>query len=772
MPSKVIIKQPDEAPNKNTRLESEAPQFEEKLITLQEFMTSGDDLHTLGTTQPILHNLLEKTKFLLPVDVSAVFLFKDGNNNLELEQCLPKKNCIDFNKILKIFLDARIIEKTLKIDTAIFHSAPNSQDSYLVQQIATNAKKYGIIVVKLRDGKQQVPAHALQIFSILLLQCAKSLDSFYLLQELETKNSSLLEKLRTLVQSEISMQNSQRMLRLVLENIPQCVFWKDVGLNYMGCNNNFLEFTGHKDSKEIIGRSDAELHWNEQELFFLQATDQKVLEYGTSIRDEAEITNGADGTVFFMDIRKLPLFNSNGQTVGILGTMQNITKRKAYEKQLNHMALHDGLTDLPNRTSFHERLERAIQRMQRRDNYKFAVLMLDLDRFKMVNDTFGHLTGDEMLIEVARRIQTSIRSIDTVCRLGGDEFALLLEEYSMQEEVIAVVERLQKQLKTPYELSKTCIFSSASIGVVLDTGHYSDPEPLLRDADIAMYCAKEEGSGNFKIFNDQMHHTAKRQTSLSNDMFQGLEHEHFFLTYQPVYQLVENGPKHQLSGFEVLLRWRHPEEGIIYPLEFLPFAEDSGFIIELGKWILHTACSNFAQWRSNYPLARSLNLAVNISSRQLNWPGLQQNILDELSKNSLDPAVLSLEITENSIMGNADAALETLHQLTDAGLSLAIDDLGTGYSSLPYLFRLPVDLVKIDKSLIEAIHNQPEGAAIVNTMISLASNLNLGVVAEGVEHADQFECLVRSGCTYAQGNLLSPPLIAQQVEKLLGNGRN
>ncbi len=737
------------------------------LKKIHEIILHNADFLHFDSQEEIIHFFAKKTSVIFEFIFSAVFLYTENNDSLELSYCSPPKNCIDTERITTIFYDSKIVEKTFRNSKYFIHSLPGVDAPYYIKRISTTTSNYGIFVAQFPNKNAEPSAESLTLLSLLLQQCAVALEAYNTYKNEHEKNSTLVTRLRTLIQSEVSLQNSQRMLRLVLENVPLSIFWKDVGQTYLGCNCNFAKLIGLDDPGRIAGLTDAELRWNDQELFFCQETDKKVLEYGTIVHEETEITGEQNRSILHMDVRKLPLVNSSGQVVGILGTMQNITKRKAYEKQLNHMALHDCLTDLPNRTLCLERMGRAIQRMRRRRNYKFAVLMLDLDHFKMVNDTYGHPTGDKMLLEVAKRIQRSIRTIDTVCRLGGDEFAILLEEYSLSHEVIAVVERLQRELKAPYDLHETSVYSSASIGVVLNTTGYTNPETILRDADIAMYCAKEEGQGLYRIFNDQMHHTARRITSISNDIYTGLDHEQFFLTYQPIYQLSNSTAVKTLSGFEVLLRWQHPEHGVLYPKEFLSIAEQSGFIIELGEWVTHTACSQFADWKRTYSLADSLALSINVSARQLNWSGLKKDVLSNISDNGLPPGCISLEFKENAIMGNADETLNTLHQLTEAGVALALDDFGTGYSSLPYLFRMPVHSVKIDKSLIESTHNHSGNSPVVNTMISLASNLKLKVTAEGVEHEDQFSHLVRSGCNHAQGNFFSPPLTVQEVQEML-----
>ncbi len=444
---------------------------------------------------------------------------------------------------------------------------------------------------------------------------------------------------------------------------------------------------------------------------------------------------------------------------------REITEHKRTQEQLRQMAFHDPLTDLPNRALFLERLEQAINRAKRRSDYLFAVLFLDCDRFKVVNDSLGHLRGDQLLIAVARRLESCLRSIDMLARFGGDEFAILLEEIEEGSDATTAAKRLREALSLPFPIDQYTLFFNASIGIVLGTKEYEHPEALLRDADTAMYQAKKLGQAGYQVFDSEMHARARRNLSLETDLKLAMARKDFVLYYQPLLELTTGC----LTGFEVLLRWIHPEQGLISPVEFIPLAEETGLIVPMGMWVLREACHQLQTWQ-NQGLAQSpVKLSVNLSAKQFLQPDLVEQIDRILAETQLDSGSLKLEITESAFADNDRWARESLQRLRNRQIQLLIDDFGTGYSSLSYLHRFPVDGLKIDRSFIRPLSEDGRHLKIVQALVSLAHHLDLSVTAEGIETTQQLAQLRALGCSEGQGYFLSQPLSPSEAEAFLAD---
>ena len=451
----------------------------------------------------------------------------------------------------------------------------------------------------------------------------------------------------------------------------------------------------------------------------------------------------------------------NDETYLVL-QLQDITGRKQSEERLRHDAFHDPLTGLPNRALFADHVKLTIARAKRASR-RFAVLFCDLDRFKVINDSLGHVAGDQLLVEVARRLEGCLRDGDTVARVGGDEFTILLDDLAAEGDALMVAERIQQEVSAPIMLGGREVFTTMSIGLAVGTGTYSDPEDILRDADTAMYRAKSLGKARHVVFDHGMHASAVNLLQIETDLRKALEKEQFYLLYQPIVAL----DSFKLCGFEALVRWHHPERGIISPLDFIPIAEESGQIIGIGEWALHEACRQMREWQERYPQASPLFMSVNLSAKQFNYMLLLQQIDNVLRKTGLNPRQLKLEITEGAVMDNIDATTEMLRALRDLGVQLAIDDFGTGYSSLSYLHRFPIDTLKIDRSFVTRVVNNAENVEIVRTIMMLAQNLGMDVVAEGVETREQLKLLRELGCEYGQGYYFSRPSSPSDAEKII-----
>ncbi|MBD2446844.1 EAL domain-containing protein [Nostoc sp. FACHB-152] len=467
-----------------------------------------------------------------------------------------------------------------------------------------------------------------------------------------------------------------------------------------------------------------------------------------------------DGAVIWVFGQAVAEFDLTGQIIGYVGTITNISDRKQAEEKLFYLALHDPLTGLPNRNLLMERLELAIHRAKQIENYHFAVLFLDLDRFKIINDSLGHLAGNELLIIIAQKLKFTIRSIDLASRLGGDEFVILLENLAGIEEAVIVAERILAKFKTPFMLNGYEVFIATSIGIVLGNQKYHQASDLLRDADIAMYRAKAQGKNCYKIFDSLMHTQAVRRLTLENDLRKALERQEFIVYYQPIIDIQKN----HLIGFEALVRWQNPTRGFVCPGEFIAIAEEIGMIVNLDKWILYTACQQLATWQTQFPDHNSLKISVNLSVQDIRKNTLVKDIEDILSQTGLSGHCLTLEITESILIENINEFIIVLEQLKKLGIQISIDDFGTGYSSLHYLHRLPADTLKIDRSFIHQMESENRNYQVVKTIIALSNQLGLAVIAEGIETQKQLQLLQELDCEFGQGYLFSQPLAADEIE--------
>jgi diguanylate cyclase (GGDEF)-like protein len=435
-------------------------------------------------------------------------------------------------------------------------------------------------------------------------------------------------------------------------------------------------------------------------------------------------------------------------------------------ERLLYEALHDSLTGLPNRTKFCEILGEAIESAKSTGKPKFAVLFLDLDRFKIINDSLGHFLGDKLLTEIAQRLKKILRPHDVVARFGGDEFTIFLNEIKSDENVFEVADRLQRGIAAPLKIDGHEIFTTASIGITFFNSSYENPESILRDADSAMYQAKLEGKARCKVFQKAMHTSNINLLQIENDLRRAIERQEFRVFYQPIVDFSTQ----TVTEFEALIRWEHPEHGMISPLDFIPLAEETGLIVPIGKWVLEEACRQIKIWEKKFLLSNKLSISVNLSAKQLMHSEINESIRQIIVHTNINPRSLKLEVTESMVMANADVALQILSDLCELGIRISSDDFGTGYSSLSYLHRFPFDRLKIDRSFINKMDKDAKSEEIVRTIILLAKNLNMDVVAEGIENEKQLQRLFELGCHYGQGYLFAKPLAVEGVEEFLRIG--
>lgn len=557
-------------------------------------------------------------------------------------------------------------------------------------------------------------------------------------------------------------KHEEEQLRLsakAFESIADGIIVTDAQRRLVSVNHAFSAITGYPP-EEILGKTPRFLQSGRHDAAFYAAMWQEIDRNG---HWRGEIWDRRKNGEIYPELLSISAVKeAAGAITHYVGVFTDISSLKRYEARLLHQAHHDALTGLPNRVLFQERFHEAIGRAKRH-GHEIAVIFLDLDRFKNINDSVGHAVGDLLLEAVAKRLTASVRETDTVARVGGDEFAVLLVAINDNQAAAKVARKLLDALARPYQLAGHEFFISASIGISCYPHDAIEPETLFKNADAAMYRAKAEGRNNYQFFSEEMNARALEALMMGNSLRLALERREFLLHYQPQYDLKSG----RITGVEALIRWLHPELGMVSPARFIPLAEEIGLIEPIGEWVLETACRQMRAWQdAQLPLQR---VAVNLSARQFRNPDLSQRIAGILHENRLPAHYLELEVTESMVMQNPADATGVLSRLKAMGITIAVDDFGTGYSSLSYLKRLPIDLLKIDQSFVRGVPKDADDAAIIRAIIAMAHSLDLRLIAEGIETSEQRAFLEREGCEEGQGYLFSKPVPAIEIERLLGS---
>jgi diguanylate cyclase (GGDEF)-like protein len=580
--------------------------------------------------------------------------------------------------------------------------------------------------------------------------------------DLQRSNELLNQDVAARKRTEEALQESEHRFKRLLALSSDWYWEQDAGFRFTNITGGFFD-KGQQDPAHFLGKTRWEMHpemwdsrWGREHIAMLEANLPFAnLEYALP---------GLDGQVHWFSTSGEPVFDKEGRFRGYRGTGSEITERKLSEQRIHHIAHHDVLTGLPNRVLLQDRLMQAAAYANRSGN-PLWVMLIDLDRFKFVNDSLGHKAGDLLLKTVAHRLQDSVRESDTVARLSGDEFVAILAEYPDAVLTRDVTQRIMRAVAQPVMLEGKEFFVTCSIGVAVYDPDGTPAQRLIEHADIAMYRAKKMGRNNAQFYQPAMNEEALERVRIESALRNALERNEFVLHYQPQLDL-QSG---RVVGMEALIRWQHPELGMVAPCRFIGLAEETGLIVPIGAWVLQTACAQAKAWQDagHGPL----RIAVNLSPRQFSEPNLVASIVDVLQHTGLPPSCLDIELTEGLFMHDVALAVELLHKLKALGLALSIDDFGTGYSSFSYLRKFPIDVLKIDRSFVSDIVEGDE-AAIVVSIIALAHNLKLRVIAEGVETAGQLEYLRRNGCDEIQGYYFSPPVPAAAFEQMLIDGRN
>mgnify|MGYP002777879526 CR=1 FL=1 len=598
-------------------------------------------------------------------------------------------------------------------------------------------------------------------WAVLRQRVRRLLQQTQLYKQLARSNRELQTKIHELHQAQKALQESRERYALIAQSTHDGLWDWNIRSNLIYYSPRWKSMLGYEEKE--IGNNLAEwfdrIH-AEDRAQFQGELSAHLAGLNSHFETECRLLH-RDGSYHWMLCRGLAVRDCEGKPYRMAGSQTDITQNKAAEAKLLHDAFHDGLTGLPNRLWFMEQLEKAIYQTKQDPKYQFALLFLDLDRFKVVNDSLGHAMGDRLLSEIATRLKACLPSNSTLSRLGGDEFTILLENCDAIQ-VQQIADQIHRELSTPFNLKGNEVFCTASIGIALSHSGYEHSEDVLRDADMTMYRAKALGKARSEVFEPAIHDRAIARMQLEIDLRRALEHKEFLVVYQPIVSLNSG----RVSGFEALIRWQHPQRGWVSPAEFIPVAEETGSIVPIGWWILEQVCQQLRAWQQHSVVDSRLTVNVNLSGKQLSQPDLVREVKQILHKTGLSPSSLKLEITESVLMDNVNAAVAILQQLKTLGIQLAIDDFGTGYSSLSYLHRLPIDTLKIDRSFVNNIDCDPEKIEMIRTIVSMAWNLGINVVAEGVETKKQMYQLQALRCDYGQGYFFSRPLDAEAAKSL------
>ncbi|WP_157179789.1 bifunctional diguanylate cyclase/phosphodiesterase [Rhizobium leguminosarum] len=546
-------------------------------------------------------------------------------------------------------------------------------------------------------------------------------------------------------QAEDAINSVRTQLLSVLQTMPDMIWVKDMNGVYLLCNHTFERLTGMAEA-EVVGKTDLELFDIERARFF-QQSDKAAIKAGECIlSDEEWVVSQENGQTILLETRKVPVIDAAGEVVGVLGVARDVTELNVSRQKIHQMAFYDPLTSLPNRSLFNDRLRQMITSAGSRGQ-RAGLMLIDIDHFKVVNDTMGHPVGDDLLCQAAARLNASVRDYDTVARLGGDEFAILLPDISQGDDLGRIANNILDKFRERFLLDGQEVFVSCSVGIALYPDDSADANDLVKYADSAMYLAKRSGRNSFRFYSKDLTASAEERMRLESDLRRAIERGELELHYQPKV-LLDSGA---MVGCEALLRWRHPEMGMIPPARFIPVAEDTGLIVELGRWVLHEACQTAAELNADRRSPHKV--AINLSVKQFQSAGLVKSIAEILDETGCRAEWVEIEITESLLLDQKDETLQALSELRSMGFSIAIDDFGTGYSALNYLARFPIDTLKIDRSFINSTDKRNE--ELVKAILSIARCLGQSVVAEGVETAEQAAFLVANGCGTAQGFLYS-----------------
>ncbi len=609
-------------------------------------------------------------------------------------------------------------------------------------------------------------------FPLLIDREVAGVVEFFSMETIDTDETTLdvLTHLGTQLGRILERELAERRLRVSEERYALAARGANDGLWDWDVRGNEIFYSSRW--KAMIGCDESEIGDNPQEWFsrvHLEDIDMLRVKLtahldGHSAHFESEYRLlHRQGSYHWMLARGVAVRDASGSATRLAGSQTDITERKRVEEQMQHDALHDALTGLPNRPLFMDRLRLALERAHRDEGYRFAVFYCDFDRFKNINDGLGHTVADRLLVLVAARIKKLLRAGDTLARMNGDEFVVLLNGIEDVSEPIRIAERIERALEHPFIINEHEVFTTISVGIALSSNGYQQPQEILRDADAAMHRAKAAGRARYEVFDEKMHTRAVERLHLETDLRRAVERKELRVYYQPIMNLTTN----ELHGFEALVRWQHPKRGFLQPSEFISLAEESGLIVSVGLWVLKEACRQMNEWHKSVDSDNPLIISVNLATKQLQHAEIIKQVAGVLHTTGIKPCAVKLEITESGMMENTEKVVGTLNDLKSLGVNLSIDDFGTGYSSLSYLHRFPLNTLKIDRSFVSGLGMGDENGQIINTIISLAHNLRMETIAEGIETKEQLEQLKELNCAYGQGYFFARPLSIEAATQFI-----
>ncbi|OOE14561.1 EAL domain-containing protein [Fictibacillus arsenicus] len=670
---------------------------------------------------------------------------------------------VDFKKD-PLFQEVITTKKAVYIPDVFKDSRPNHdacrsfgiKGLYMMPLVAMGEVLGTIPVVNLHEGYRNYSEMDLQLSQSIVDATALALFNLLIVEKqemiIQERTSELLQKNEELNEAVSKLSRLSREIELILDSAGEGIFGLDLDGKFTFCNPAAASMLGYEAKEELIGQPFHNiyktLNYKEDGMF--------IIPENSFLTDKHFFKN--DGTPFPVEFVTSTIIE-DAEIVGYVITFKDNTIRKKMEEKIKYHAYYDSSTNLPNRVMFRDKLNKELLQAEVH-NEQLAVMFLDLDRFKTINDTMGHSFGDALLKKVAERLVSFIPEECTVSRQGGDEFTIILPKVKCEEEVRIFSERILESFSSSFDLDGNEVFIKTSIGISLYPKDGATSDVLIKNADTAMYKAKESSGGNYCLYENSMDFRSLDSIKLESDLNKALQNDEFIIYYQPQVDFSNN----KIIGVEALLRWNHPVRGMISPLEFIPIAEETGLIVSIGEWVLKTACIQIKKWH-NQGLP-PIYLSVNMAAQQFNQKKLIPMIHEILQESGLSPEFLVLELTENAIIQDTEATLCNMKQLKEMGIKIAIDDFGTGYSSLGYLKNYPIDILKIDQTFVQDIVQDKNNAAITNTIISLAKNLNLNVIAEGVETKEQIDFLLSSECSHMQGYYFSPPVSGEEAEKM------
>ena len=673
--------------------------------------------------------------------------------NITPDEKLGKK----FSEVFPDFsslLEKSVLLKEFREEVGIPHESPIEYFTVQINHMRSKrGDDLGKVVVLRNSSEQKFARLELQKLNL-------ELES-----RVEQRTAELIQELETRKQIESALRQSEERYSLAILGANDGVWDWDLKSGKVFYSPRWKSMLGFSD-EDVESSIDfwfKQVHPDDLEL--LKVEIARHIDNETEFFEFTHRIFNKDGSLHNMLCRGMAKRGEDKIAYRMSGSLTDITRQKQYEEQILHDAFHDSLTNLPNRAFLLERIAHSIQRAKRMEKEQFAVLFLDLDRFKNINDSLGHSFGDRILNICGDRLRESVRAIDTVARPGGDEFVVLIDSISTTQEVQVVVDRIIKSISKPIYLDNLELSVTASIGIVAFSNQYEKPDEILRDADIAMYQAKRNNLTRYEFFNVAMREKANNRLELETELRHGLEFEEFELYYQPIMKVENN----LLVSFEALIRWNQPARGVILPTDFIPIAEETGLIIPIGQWVIQEACRQISEWKKTIPSDYLISVNINLSTRQFSDPKLCEKIAAYLQEYGIEGKNLVLEITESAIIEDRETVIKTLNELRSLGIQVHIDDFGTGYSSLSYLHTLPIDALKIDRSFVNQIcvNGESTGVEIIQTIISLGRELGIKVVAEGVENIQELEKLAELDCGYIQGYLISKPMNKILAKKFL-----